>query len=70
MVPTIKGKNGKIKNKTMHEWCLVVLIIAYVKMWIMNWKEIEILCLICNGKISYDLNHEHCNFVGNSRIFV
>jgi hypothetical protein len=35
-----------------------------------NWKEIEILCLICNGKISYALNHEHCNFVRNYGIFV
>jgi len=28
------------------------------------------LCLICNEKISYALNHEHCNFVRNYGIFV
>jgi hypothetical protein len=37
---------------------LFVFIIACVEMWIMNWEEIEILCLICNGKIDYALFDE------------
>jgi len=34
---------------------LFVFSIACVEMWIMNREEIEILCLICNGKIDYAL---------------
>ena len=37
---------------------MFVFIIACVEMWIMNWEEIEILCLICNGKIDYALFDE------------
>jgi hypothetical protein len=54
----------------MHECCLFVVIITYVEIWRMNWEEIEILCLICNEKIDYVLNYEHCNLVGDYRIFM
>jgi len=54
-MPPKKEKNWK-NFKTMHKCCLVIIILAYVEMWRMNWKEIEILCLICNGKIDYALN--------------
>ena len=37
---------------------MFVFIIACVEMWIMNLEEIEILCLICNGKIDYALFDE------------
>jgi hypothetical protein len=46
------GGNPKIRKnfKTMHECCLVVIIVECVEMWRMNWKEIEILCLIVMEK--------------------
>jgi hypothetical protein len=69
VVLAIKGKIEK-KIKTMHECCLFVVIIIYVEIWRMNWEEIEILCLICNEKIDYVLNYEHCNLVGDYRIFM
>jgi hypothetical protein len=56
-----KGKKFK-KIKTMHECCLFVVIITYVEIWRMNWEEIE--------KIDYVLNYEHCNLVGDYRIFM
>jgi hypothetical protein len=46
----------------MHECCLFVVIITYVEIWRMNWEEIE--------KIDYVLNYEHCNLVGDYRIFM
>jgi len=60
-----KGKKIEIKKKTIHECCLVVIIVTCIEIWIMNWKEIKILCLICNEKIGYALSYEHYQFVGN-----
>ena len=60
-----KGKKLEFKKKTIHECCLVVITVTCIEIWIMNWKEIEILCLICNEKIGYALSYEHCQFVGN-----
>jgi hypothetical protein len=61
-----KGKKLEFfLKKTIHECCLVVIIVTCIEIWIMNWKEIEILCLICNEKIGYALSYEHCRFVGN-----
>ena len=64
-----KKKLGK-KIKIVRECCLFLLIIACDEMWRMNRKEIEFLCLLCNGKISYALNYEHCDFVGNYGTFM
>ena len=55
MVPTKKGKIWKI-FKTMHECCLVIIILTCVEMWRINWKEIGILCSIWDGKMGYALN--------------
>ena len=59
-----KEKKLELKKK-IHECCLVVIIVTCIEKWIMNWKKIEILCLICNEKIGYALSYEHCQFVGN-----
>ena len=54
----------------MHECFLFIPIIACDEMQRMNWKEIKILYLVCNGKISYALNYKRCDFVGNYEIFM